>query len=673
MPEKFLFQQLPSSWDWRAQGKVTSVKDQGPCGSCYAFAAVGNVESKMLMDGAGSHDFSENNAKECNRDELAGTGAGSCDGGNYDMAAAPNFEEIRLTEEDNGCLTELGEGQILVISLESNPSTGYSWQVAEINEDVLRQVGESEFEQMSPLLGAPEKQILRFRPVGPGQSNLKLIYHRPWEKGVKPIREFFIQVVGPPATVPEKGLTKPAVEGFAHSDSSIAFPEGAYVDDIVLRKVRGQPTTPTPTPTPGTPGSLPDAFDWRDYGGDTAVKNQGSCGGCWAFGTVGPLEANIKIKDGIEEKLAEQYLLSCNTDGWDCDGGWWAHDYHWWKKPPSEPEAGAVYEADFPYVAWDAPCNGPYSHPYRINSWTFVGNEFSVPSTEAIKQAIYDHGPVAAAVCVGNAFQSYSGGVFEINETCDYVVNHAIVLVGWDDNQGTNGVWILKNSWGPGWGEGGYMRIGYGVSQVGYSANYVIYNSQDPTRGFIDFDDVIAPCHFDQIVPLRNRYAAQGIWFWGNAGGGILNECGNFDVTSHSSPNFLAFDHDATFEDGSTPTGPEFVFFWPLADYVEVVGGAGWGATGYIWMLALDYRFQVVGFDYATVQSQVQPMSISAPSILLVVLGSTSSDDAYIFDDLRWHPMWVGNEVEGGLDIDALGPVLKTLPVDSMVDSLLPD
>ncbi|MCK4449557.1 MAG: protease inhibitor I42 family protein, partial [Anaerolineae bacterium] len=130
--------------------------------------------------------------------------------------ATPNPNEIRLTEEDNGRLAELGEDQVLVISLESNPSTGYSWEVAEINEDVLHQVGETEFEQLSPLLGAPERQILRFKSVGAGQSTLKLVYHRSWEKGVKPAREFSVQVTGLPAITPEKGLTKPAEEEFAH-------------------------------------------------------------------------------------------------------------------------------------------------------------------------------------------------------------------------------------------------------------------------------------------------------------------------------------------------------------------------------------------------------------------------------------------------------------------------
>ncbi|MFP4343692.1 MAG: C1 family peptidase [Anaerolineales bacterium] len=105
--------------------------------------------------------------------------------------------------------------------------------------------------------------------------------------------------------------------------------------------------------------------------------------------------------------------------------------------------------------------------PVEISDWAYVGTSSSVPATSAIKQAIYGHGPVAAAVCVNTAFQNYGGGV-STGPGCTSV-NHAIVLVGWDD---VHQAWILRNSWGPNWGENGYMRIGYGVSEVGYSANY---------------------------------------------------------------------------------------------------------------------------------------------------------------------------------------------------------
>ncbi len=224
--------------------------------------------------------------------------------------------------------------------------------------------------------------------------------------------------------------------------------------------------------------ALPSSFDWRDQGVETSVKNQGACGSCWAFATVAPLEHNIKRLLGVERDLSEQYLLSCNTDGWDCGGGWWAHDYHVSKMPPGETEAGSVIEANFPYRAQAVSCGGPYSHYCKIDGWYFVGGGLSIPPVDAIKQAITDHGPVAVAICVGDMFQAYTGGVFDYSEedSCGGGINHAVTLVGWYDEGPGSGYWILKNSWGAGWGEGGYMRIAYGTSNVGYSANYVEFS-----------------------------------------------------------------------------------------------------------------------------------------------------------------------------------------------------
>jgi len=327
-----------------------------------------------------------------------------------------------LTEADDGKVVRVEKGQDVTFILQALPSAGYVWRTAEVS---TFQVEMAQFEQSENLLGAPEWQFVHFRAARSGQ--VRLVYGRPWEE--EPIGEISVSL-----------------------------------------EVAGNPDA----------SSLPSAFDWRPHG-VTSVKNQGNCGSCWAFGTAAPFEAAIRITDGVEKNLAEQYLVSCNTDGWGCRGGWWAHDYHWWKVPPGETGAGAVYEADFPYTARDDACRSPYPHREKLASWAFVGSAYGVPSTQAIKQAIYDHGPIAAAVCAGIRFVNYTGGVFEVDEACTYGVNHAVVLVGWDDDQGTNGVWILKNSWGTYWGESGYMRIGYGVSQVGYSANYVVYGSMRPT------------------------------------------------------------------------------------------------------------------------------------------------------------------------------------------------
>jgi len=225
---------------------------------------------------------------------------------------------------------------------------------------------------------------------------------------------------------------------------------------------------------------LPDTFDWRNKDGEdytTPVKNQGSCGSCWAFSTVGPLECNIKYKDGDTVDLSEQWLVSCNSDGWDCDGGFFAHSYHEWKTDPCG-DTGAVFESDFPYVASNVPCNCPYPHPYLIEDWSYIGGSGSIPPVDSIKQAIMTYGPVSVAVTADSSFHAYSGGIF--NQHNGGVTNHAVVLVGWDDNQGSDGVWFLRNSWGTGWGEnGGYMRIEYGCSSVGYAACYVDYPSSD--------------------------------------------------------------------------------------------------------------------------------------------------------------------------------------------------
>ena len=221
-----------------------------------------------------------------------------------------------------------------------------------------------------------------------------------------------------------------------------------------------------PTPT------LPEKWDWREQGGVTPVKDQGQCGSCWAFATVGPLESAIKIKTGQNVDLSEQWLVSCTNAG-SCSGGWFAHAYH--KQYGGSNDycggRGAVLESDFPYVASNAPCNCPYDHHYFIDSYSSAGT-----TVESIKNAIYTHGPVSCAVYVNSAFQAYNGGIYDTSYTGTN--NHAVVLVGWNDAQQ---YWILRNSWGTGWGEDGYMRIKYGCQGVGSNAQYTVYSGNGPS------------------------------------------------------------------------------------------------------------------------------------------------------------------------------------------------
>jgi C1A family cysteine protease/putative hemolysin len=256
----------------------------------------------------------------------------------------------------------------------------------------------------------------------------------------------------------------------ADTEEGGSAPEG-------LRPAPDEPMPPSGLRAPGR--DLPTSFDWRDLDGCSSIKNQGNCGSCWAFGTAAALECNILIKDAVEEDLSEQWLVSCNQEGYGCGGGWWVHDYFQYSTDPCG-DAGAVLEADFPYTATNAPCNCPYPHFYFIDGWGFVTG-WEVPPVDMIKQAILDYGPVSVAVIVNNAFHDYTGGVFDDCTTGD--CNHAVALVGWDDTQGSNGVWFLRNSWGPGWGEDGYMKIEYNCSLVGYASVWVHY--RDPIHVFL--------------------------------------------------------------------------------------------------------------------------------------------------------------------------------------------
>jgi predicted secreted protein len=107
-------------------------------------------------------------------------------------------EEVNVDEKDADSQVELEQGQILVVTLESNPTTGYSWEVVETQESVLEQIGEAEFKPSQtgepPLVGAGGWEIFRFKAISAGQTSLKLVYHRPWEEGVEPLKTFSIQV-----------------------------------------------------------------------------------------------------------------------------------------------------------------------------------------------------------------------------------------------------------------------------------------------------------------------------------------------------------------------------------------------------------------------------------------------------------------------------------------------
>jgi C1A family cysteine protease len=353
--------------------------------------------------------------------------------------AAPR--QMRLHAGDAGKTFQLEQDTVAVIELDSQPSTGLGWRAGHDLKGGLKILG-TEFESSpSGLLGAWVKEKIYVVADGQGKADLRLEYRRAFESAASADVKFSFTTRGrftESFTLPAPSSPSPAVMSQEESLSA----------DLT---------------------ALPGSFNWCDHNGCTPVKNQGSCGSCWAFATAAPLESLIKINDGVTVDLSEQYLVSCNSDGWGCDGGFWAHDYHDWKMVNGETEAGAVLESNFPYASRDVTCNPPHPKAYRIDSWQYVCPDCT-PTTAQLKQAIYTRGPLSVSVCVNDAFQNYSGGIFSGPGCSD--LNHGVVLVGWDDD---DGCWIMRNSWSSAWGEDGYMRIKYGVSGIGSYAAYVAY------------------------------------------------------------------------------------------------------------------------------------------------------------------------------------------------------
>ncbi len=250
--------------------------------------------------------------------------------------------------------------------------------------------------------------------------------------------------------------------------------------------------------------SLPAKFDWRTQGACPPVRDQGNCGSCWAFAAVGAVESSILISGSPQADLSEQWLVSCTAAG-SCNGGWHTDALEYIRCGGLMDPCGgngAVPESSFHYQARDLPCGCPYPHSHCVDSWYVVGDEWGAPSVEQIKQAIYDHGPVATTVYVNDPFSAYTGGIFNLCQPG--MINHAVVLVGWDDTQGSRGVWILRNSWGPYWGEGGYMRIEYDCCNVGYVTLYVNYQPPDCNHNSIpdsqDIDSGTSPdCNLNAV------------------------------------------------------------------------------------------------------------------------------------------------------------------------------
>lgn len=221
--------------------------------------------------------------------------------------------------------------------------------------------------------------------------------------------------------------------------------------------------------SPLTGYTRPKHWDWRDKGVVTHVKSQLRCGACWAFAVTALVETQHAIKNGTLLTLSEQQLIDCDESNNGCEGGYRPNAFRYIR------DNGQLMESAYPYRGNDGKCSlppGPIDPSQRV----FVDQLRSLPANEEqIADWIAQNGPVTFGMTVTKAMFQYRGGVFSPSaEECAHqaVGSHAMEVIGYgeisDAQQQPVPYWIMKNSWGSGWGvNGGYLLMRRGLNACG--------------------------------------------------------------------------------------------------------------------------------------------------------------------------------------------------------------
>jgi cathepsin F len=226
---------------------------------------------------------------------------------------------------------------------------------------------------------------------------------------------------------------------------------------IGARRIKIDRSTPTPV-----------AYDWRAKGAVGVIKDQGQCGSCWTFSTVGNIEGLDFIKHHTLQNFAEQQIVDCDTAGQDqgCNGGLMENAMAY-----LEQAGGLMLTADYPYTATDGnTCEFDITKVHV----KLVSHHFAGTTNEGkIAAILFQTGPLAIAINA-TPFQDYDSGIIDENaDDCDpTALDHGVTLVGYG-TEAKAPYWIIKNSWGADWGENGFVRVARGKGTCGVNTHVV--------------------------------------------------------------------------------------------------------------------------------------------------------------------------------------------------------
>ncbi|RUS75038.1 hypothetical protein EGW08_017219 [Elysia chlorotica] len=225
--------------------------------------------------------------------------------------------------------------------------------------------------------------------------------------------------------------------------------------------------------------SLPESFDWRNVDGVSfvsPVRDQGSCGSCYAFASMAMAEARVKLQTNNTQNpvFSTQDIVECSHYSQGCEGGFpylvagkYAEDY------------GLVLEECNPYKGKDGQCQTPKTcERHYFTDYSYIGGFYGGCNEVLMQQAIYSRGPIAVSFMVYKDFMQYKSGIYVhtgdnvgVNRFDPFVItNHVVLVVGWGQlspEEGGTKYWIVKNSWSTKWGIDGYFWIRRGTDECG--------------------------------------------------------------------------------------------------------------------------------------------------------------------------------------------------------------
>ncbi len=227
---------------------------------------------------------------------------------------------------------------------------------------------------------------------------------------------------------------------------------------------------------------VPNDFSWKDTGKLAPIANQGGCGSCWSFALTYSLIDNLTLfGEPAKGILSPQYLVSCARTMYGCNGGTFAGaDYLMDLAGGGKGIGGAPLLSQMPYTARNGSCPSNLTNSGSLVEWHYVGSSNKTPSTLDIQKAMVTYGVIPIVLAADNAFMNTKDTIFNGRARG---INHMIIAVGFHNEGATanasgeypsgKGYWEVRNSWGPGWGVGGFGKIRYHANSIGAEAAFM--------------------------------------------------------------------------------------------------------------------------------------------------------------------------------------------------------